>query len=373
MKVLLCPDKFKGTASAFEIIKAMKNGIHSIDKSIHIRECALADGGEGSLKILSLASSLAQMTTEVFDPLGRKIMAEYLSDGDTAYIEMSRASGLQLLSEEEYDALGSNTYGTGQLIKHAMTSGHQTIYLFIGGSATTDAGIGMAAALGYQFLDHKGEVMKPVGSSLSKIASINSKCILEEIKNVKFITVSDVTNPLSGPNGAAFVYAEQKGANQSEIEELDYGLENIGNVILSELGIDVKNLSGAGAAGGIGAGSVAFLNASIESGIQTMMNLTNFFELAKDCDLLITGEGRLDNQSFQGKVLSGVMRYAEENAIDWGCICGINQLDSDIAKNNSAAFIQDLVSIAGSPQKAMDNTINCVSLATQNALKEYFQ
>jgi glycerate kinase len=240
---------------------------------------------------------------------------------DIAYIELAKASGLQLLNEQERNPMVTTTYGTGEMIADAINRGAKKIYLFVGGSATNDAGIGIANALGYVFLDKGNRSLEPIGKNLIKIRSINSDNLIS-ISEVDIILLTDVNNILFGPNGAACVFALQKGADKNEIDQLDKGLKNLAEVVKSSFDMDVANIPGGGAAGGVGAGLVAFCNASIKNGIETILNILSFDKYAKMADIVITGEGLLDKQTLEGKVVKGVIDHCEKFEKPLGVVCG---------------------------------------------------
>ena len=297
----------------------MERGIHRYDPSIEVVKCPLADGGEGTLDVLEGALSLARAELVVNDPLFRPVSAYYLKNETQAFIEMARASGLQLLKEEERNPLLTSTFGTGELIEHALDQGVEEVYLLIGGSATNDGGIGMAAALGYQF-EHSGTGdFRANGAGLLGIRDVFQEDIHPRISSTRFVVLSDVQNPLLGVNGAAKVYAPQKGADGRVAKLLDKGL----SVLTEVLNNGNEHIAGAGAAGGLGYGAMSFLNAQIRPGIQTVMDIVGFNRVLDQVDLVFTGEGKLDTQTAAGKVISGVLEAVQNKNIPIGIICGI--------------------------------------------------
>lgn len=329
MKILIAPDKFKGSLSALQVCDAISKGIESQLKGVQITQQPMADGGEGSSLILTDKLGLRSKTVTIFDPLRRQIEATYFHNASQAIIEMSSATGLALLSKSEQNPLVTSTFGTGQLILDAIDSGKREIHLFIGGSATNDAGIGMAHALGYNFLDANGDLVTPIGANLIKIKNIDVSNVDHRISNLIFKVICDVQNPFFGVEGAAFVYAFQKGANREEVKMLDAGLQNIARVIQNDLKIDVSNIKGSGAAGGLGGGAVAFLGASIESGIEYMIQMTDLEKCVSEYDLVITGEGKIDRQTIYGKVVSGVAALALKYKKPCIAVCGISELSDE--------------------------------------------
>jgi len=313
VKIIIAPDSFKGSASAKEVGASVKRGIEAIIPYVKIKLIPLADGGEGTGDILVETLGGRWIDLEVKGPSGNKVMSKYgVIEDNIAIIEMAKASGLMLVKDGKLDPLLSTTYGTGELIKHALEMGYKKIYVGIGGSASTDGGMGMAQALGYSFLDIDGKEL-PLGggrlSDLAQIVGVNRNRLLDD---AKIIVLSDVENPLYGENGAAYVYGPQKGTNKEEVELLDKGLRHYAKIIERGLGINITDKKGMGAAGGLGAGLNIFCNARIKSGIEEVLSILNFKEELKDCNLLITGEGRIDSQSSQGKVLLGLSKLAKE-------------------------------------------------------------
>lgn len=322
MNILLCPDKFKGSLTAREVCAALHRGLAPRYPDAEIVSRPLADGGDGSLDVLEDYLDVRTVTIECSDPLGRPIQASYRRSGSAAYIEVAAASGLVLLREAEREVLKTSSLGTGQLMAHAVEHGVQEVFLFLGGSATNDAGMGIAHALGYRFLDDSGQALPPIGKHLGKVASIDQSGLIPEMANVKVHVVCDVDNPLFGPNGAAYVYAPQKGATESDVELLDEGLRNLAKKLVAAGYPDVGELPGAGAAGGIGGGAVAFLNGHLQSGTATFLEISQLEKQVKEADLIITGEGFLDAQTAQGKLISGVCDLAHQHGKPIIGVCG---------------------------------------------------
>ncbi len=298
--VLISPDKFKGSLSASQVCDALEKGIKKRRPKTTLTKMPLADGGEGTLEVIQQLHGGTWITVDTFDPLMHPIQADYLylADQKTAYIEMARASGLALLSTKERNPLKTTTFGTGVLIADALSRGASQIILTIGGSATNDAGIGMAAALGWKFLNRDGNELTPTGENLIHIASITSV----DLAACAFTVVTDVENPLAGPTGAAYVFAAQKGASATAIKQLDKGLNNISTIFGS-----ISSEAGAGAAGGLGAGARFFLNANIVSGSSWVMDKVHFNRALLKADFIITGEGKIDSSTWGGKVVSEVV------------------------------------------------------------------
>ena len=268
----------------------------------------------------------------VSGPYGEPVEAFYgLLDDNTAIVEMAAAAGLPLVEERKNASLTS-TYGVGELIKAALKHGSRKLVIGLGGSATNDGGTGAAAALGVRFLDDSGQSFVPVGGTLSRIKTIDMTGLLPEVRESEIITMCDIDNPLCGPQGAAAVFAPQKGATPDDIEQLDAGLRHLADLVDRDLGQQILDLPGSGAAGGMGGGTVAFLGAALEMGIETVLNMTRFDELIRDADLVISGEGKIDGQSLRGKVVIGVGRRTRKQGIPLIAVVG------DIGDDVSAAY-----------------------------------
>lgn len=371
MRVVIAPDKFKGSLSALEVCLAIENGIKKFDSAIETIKHPLADGGEGTLDILQNYFELKTVSLLVKDPLFRDITATYMVSEDTAYIEMSNASGLQLLKEKDKNCCNTTTFGTGQFILAAIQKGFKNIVLFIGGSATNDAGIGMAAALGYEFYNADNESIEPIGKSLLSIHKIENDKLSFTLSDINFTVVCDVKNPLYGRNGAAYVYGGQKGASSEEIETLDLGLQNFSKQVSKYLHKEVATIPGAGAAGGLGAGAVCFLNATIKSGIDFVMEQTGFDALLKDhVDLIITGEGSVDKQTIEGKVIKGISERAIQNNIPFSIISGVVKDEKLIRENLNPKSINSIMELGVTIEDAIQNAASHITDITYKLMKE---
>lgn len=320
-KCVVVSDSFKGTVSSREICEIAQRVIPR-----HFPACAVvcipvADGGEGTVDCFIQAMGAQRVEVTVTNALGEKSAAAYARIGELAIIEMAAAAGLPQVGTLRCPGTAT-TYGVGELIAHAAHSGCKRILLGLGGSATNDGGCGCAAALGVGFLDADGQSFVPVGDTLGRIARIDTAKADELLRSVEITVMCDVTNPLYGPTGAAYVFAPQKGADAEKVKSLDAGLRHFGDVIRSQLGIDVSRMPGAGAAGGMGAGCVALLGGMIQSGIDAVLDVTGFDRQLEDADLVITGEGRIDSQSAGGKVISGVARRTKAKGIPLIAIAG---------------------------------------------------
>ena len=316
-KIIIAPDSFKGSLTSAEVANAIELGIKRVAPNCEIVKVPIADGGDGTMDTLVSALGGKKIKIKVHDPLMRPIEAEYglVKNGETAVIEMATASGLTLLSKEEQNPSITTTFGTGEIINDALQRGCHTFLIGIGGSATNDAGIGMLKALGFRFLDKKGEECDVVGNALQSIYSIDETRVSSKVYEAQFTIASDVDNPFSGTNGAAYVYASQKGANNKMVEELDKGLESFRQLIIEKKGIDLNTISGAGAAGGLGGGFVAFLNAQLKPGIEMVLQTIDFENHLQNADFVVTGEGKLDIQTTMGKAASGILDAASKKNI----------------------------------------------------------
>ena len=307
----------------------------------------IADGGEGTMDTLVSALGGQKVKVKVHDPLMRPIEVEYglVNNGKTAVIEMAVASGITLLKKHEQNPLTTSTFGTGELIKDALIRGCRSFMIGIGGSATNDAGTGMLKALGYRFLDKKGEDTDGTGNSLQSIYTIDESGAMPELKEAQFTIACDVNNPFSGPNGAAYVYAPQKGATLQIVKKLDEGMESLRQLIKKEKEIDLNSVPGAGAAGGLGGAFVVFFNAQLKPGIEMVLEAVDFEKHLKNAELVITGEGKLDKQTGMGKAASGILDAANKKSVP---VIAIGGSVEEVKNLNKRGFIS-LFSIVPSP------------------------
>jgi len=324
MKIIIAPDSFKGNLSALEVAKLIEKGVRRVYPGAKIIKIPMADGGEGTVKSLVDATKGKIIRKEVTGPLGKRIKASYgiLGDKKTAIIEMASASGLPLVPKKKRNPLLTTTYGTGELIRDALDKGSRKIIVGIGGSATVDGGAGMAQALGVRLLDKKGREIGFGGGALGNLESIDVSKMDERIKKTEVLVASDVDNPLTGPKGAAKVYAPQKGATPSMVERLEKNLKRYASIIKRDLKKDIKDIPGTGAAGGLGAGLIAFLDAKIRLGVDIVIETVGLEKRLKDADLVITGEGKMDSQTIYGKTPIGVAKLAKKHKIPVVAIVG---------------------------------------------------
>lgn len=311
-KIVLIPDSFKGTLSSVEVCRVLRGCVELRLPGCEVRAIPVADGGEGSVDAFLAALGGEKVHARVAGPFFEPVESFYgLTDGGkTAIVEMAACAGLPLAGELRDPAL-TTTYGVGELIALAVEGGARKIILGLGGSATNDAGCGAAAALGVRFFDRTGTPFVPTGGTLGEVERIDVSAARERLRGVEITAMCDIDNPMYGENGAAYVFAPQKGAGPEQVRALDAGLRRLAGVMRRELGMDFAELPGAGAAGAMGAGVTAFLGASLQSGIESVLNAVDFDRAAADADLIFTGEGRLDSQSLRGKVVIGVARRAK--------------------------------------------------------------
>lgn len=329
-KIVLIPDSFKGTLSSKQICEIVSAEITQQFPNCEIVSIPVADGGEGSVDCFLSALGGEKITAMVSGPHLEKMESYfgYLPESSTAVIEMASCAGLPLV-ENQKDPLGTTTYGVGELLLEAANHGATKIILGLGGSCTTDGGCGAAAACGVKFYDKTGNSFIPTGGTLSQIEHIDTSGLDPVIKTVDIVAMCDIENPMYGPEGAAYIFAPQKGATENEVRLLDEGLLHLANVIKQNLCADVAAIPGTGAAGAMGAGMVAFFGAQLQMGIATVLDTVHFSKITKDADLVITGEGKLDSQSLRGKVVIGVAKRAQDAGIP--VIALVGGVESDIS------------------------------------------
>lgn len=323
-KVIVAIDSFKGCLSSIEAGEAVALGIRQACPAAETEVIPVADGGEGLLEVLVENSGGRLVKCRVHDPLMRETDACFglSGDGQTAFVEMARASGLPLLTPKERDPLRATTYGTGELVREALQLGCRQVLIGLGGSATNDAGLGMLQALGYRFLDDQGNGIGLGGQALLRIVHIDDSHVMPEVQTTIFTAACDVRNPLYGPEGAAQIFAPQKGATPQMVATLDEGLRNLAQVIYKYNKVEIGSLPGAGAAGGMGGGLHALLGATLRPGISLVLDMAGFNRRLSDADLVITGEGRADRQTLMGKVPAGILNLASQQNIPVALLAG---------------------------------------------------
>lgn len=330
-KIVVASDSFKGSLTSLEVAAGAEQGIHEVFPECEVVKVNVADGGEGTMDALRSTLGGQWVTVAAADPLGRPRNVSYvvLGDGNTAVIEMSAASGLPLLELQERNPMLTSTFGTGEMIVDALSRGCRRFLVGIGGSATNDAGMGMLEALGFRFIDKDGKVLPGRGESMSAVVDIDMSHVSPEVKESEFIIACDVDSPFCGPRGAAYVFSPQKGADPQMVAELDAGMVHLAEVIVRTTGKDIRNIPGAGAAGGLGGGFLAFLNSRLERGIEMVLDAIAFDDIIRGSDLVITGEGRVDSQTLTGKTPYGIMKRAQKQNIRTVAIGGSVKLGDD--------------------------------------------
>lgn len=368
MKIIIAPDSFKESLTSLEVAKIIETAFKKAYPNAHFIKIPIADGGEGTVKALVQATNGKVADAYVTDPLGNKIKSFYGICGDTktAVIEMASSSGLALVPTRKRNPLITTSYGTGELIKKALDDGYRKFIIGIGGSATNDAGAGMLQALGVKLLDESQKEIGFGGASLLELANIDTSLIDSRIINSQIEVACDVTNPLTGPNGASAVFGPQKGATPQMVKTLDKCLKNFATIVKKEFGQDINKEIGAGAAGGMGGSLKLFLNASLRPGIEIIMEQTKFKEIIKSANLVITGEGKMDKQSIYGKAPIGIAKIAHENKIPTIAIVGSTGEDAQIVREHG---IKSYFSIINSPctlREALKNTKENLRVTSEN-------
>lgn len=362
-KIVIASDSFKGSVSSMEVAECAELAIHKVFPDCEVMKIPVGDGGEGTVETLITAMDGKAVSCTVHDPLMRPIEAVYgiLGDNRTAVIEMATASGLTLVPLPERNPLLTTTYGTGELIKDALDRGCRNFLIGIGGSATNDAGTGMLQALGFRFLDHEGEELGLGGQILDKVRSVDRSVVLPELREATFTVACDVNNPFYGEKGAAYVFARQKGADDAMIRSLDAGLRNLAGVIKRIEAIEIDDIPGAGAAGGLGGGCVAFLRAALKPGIQMVLETLRFDERIQGADLIITGEGKLDKQTCMGKTPYGVLQAGRRQSIPVIVMGGSVE---EVEALNQSGFLAvfPLLPYPVSLEQAMDKDFTCQNI-----------
>lgn len=348
-KIILIPDSFKGTMSSATICSIMEKVIKKHFPNAYTVGIPVADGGEGSVDCFLTAVGGEKKYTEVMGVFGEPMQSYYglLSDGETAVIEMASCAGLPL-AEGKLNPATATTYGVGQLIITAAKEGAKQIIVGLGGSATNDGGCGAAAAAGVKFIRKSGEEFVPTGGTLKDIYRIDNSEMNDALRDVKITAMCDIDNPMFGENGAAYVFAPQKGADKAMVKELDSGLRYLNEILKNGLNKDMSTLAGGGAAGALGAGMNAFFGARLQMGIETVLDTVNFDKQLEDADLVLTGEGKIDSQSLRGKVIIGISRRCKKKSVPVVAIVG------DIAKGAEAAFDEGVTAIFSINTVAMD-------------------
>ena len=346
-KCVIVSDTFKGTLTSREIGEIAREVISKLFPDCEVVTVPVADGGEGTVECFMSALHTAPISVEVQGPYGESVSATYTRKGAKAVIEMASAAGLPLVGAHK-DPKATSTYGVGQIIRHAIEHGCTEILLGLGGSATNDGGCGCAAALGVKFLDDDGKSFVPTGGTLSRIRRIDPTDCRTLLRGVRITAMCDITNPLYGPLGAAYIFGPQKGADYETVLELDEQLRCLNESLCRELEVDISQYPGAGAAGGMGAGCAAFFGAELKSGIDAILDLVDFDACVEGADLIITGEGRIDAQSVSGKVLSGILKRTRPKDIPLIALVG------SISESAASAYEMGVTAMFSINREALD-------------------
>jgi glycerate kinase len=365
-------DSFKGSASSLEIASYVQAGILRVRPDAEVKILPVADGGEGTVEALVSGLLGRYETIQVTGPLGKPVLARYgMLPGNHAVLEMAAASGLTLISEEEHDPFITSTFGTGELLLAALNQGCKQVFIGLGGSATNDGGMGLAKALGVSFLDETGQEVEPGAAGLAKLHSIHLACLDKRIHEVEITALTDVANPLYGSDGAAYTFGLQKGAKAEELEKLDKALWHLAEIVKHKTGSDFSEVPGAGAAGGLGFGLLSFCGARIQPGIETILNLLSVDQLMQTVDCVITGEGRLDDQSLRGKAPVGIATRAKKFRLPVIAIVGSLNMEPDKATRAGFNLVLELMQKPMSLKEAIKDTPRLARLAGENAIKAF--
>ncbi|MEI0701558.1 glycerate kinase [Brachyspira intermedia] len=367
-KIIIIPDSFKGSASSLEVCNYIEKGVLKVIKDADIIKIPVADGGEGTVESILYAAGGNIKKINVKNPEGKIIEAKYgIINKEKAVIEMAEASGLTLVDDKTRNPLKYSTYGTGEFIKDAINNNIKEILIGIGGSATNDCGIGMANALGYKFLDKDNNELEAIAENMIKVADIDDSNVDKRIFDIKITAACDVKNPLYGKNGATAIYGKQKGVTEETFDILDDGLKNIAKIIKEKFGKEIDYMEGAGAAGGLGGGLVAFCNAQLKSGIDAVLDIIDFEKKIKDASLIITGEGAIDGQTKEGKVPVGIAKRSGNIPVI--AIVGQIKEGAEIVYDLGIKSIMPLCTKAMTLEESISNTALLVENASERALR----
>ncbi|WP_406685584.1 glycerate kinase [Seonamhaeicola sp. MEBiC1930] len=357
MKIVIAPDKFKNSLTGMAFCNAIEEAVLSVLNDAEIIKLPLADGGDGTIEVVNYYLKGKEIQVTAKNPFFKSIQASYLysEKTKTAFIEMAEASGVKLLRPEHFDCKNATTLGTGEMIADAIEKGAEKIILGIGGSATNDCGIGMATALGYKFLDKNDNEVMPIGANLSIIKTVDISNVNQKLLDIDFQVACDVSNPLYGKNGAAYVYAAQKGATSQEIRMLDKGLADFSKIIEKTFGVNPQTIKGSGAAGGMGIASKIFLNGTLKLGVELIKKLAKFDEKINGVEWIITGEGKLDFQTMSGKTIQGILSSAKTKNIKVAAFCGMIDLSEEEMTKMGINYYDSVIEKAESMEDAMEN------------------
>ncbi|MGF1685886.1 glycerate kinase [Photobacterium japonica] len=368
MKIIIAPDSYKESLTAMDVAVAIEAGFRHVLPDAQYIKLPMADGGEGTVQSLVDATEGHIVAHTVTGPLGEPVEAFYgvMGDGKTAVIEMAAASGIHLVTPDQRNPLVTTTLGTGELITAVLDKGVEHIIIGIGGSATNDGGLGMAQALGFKLLDADGQPLGFGGGELARLATIDASGVDPRLAQVKLEVACDVDNPLCGPKGASHVFGPQKGATPEMVEQLDANLSHYADIIRAQLGRDVKDMPGAGAAGGLGAALLGLLNADLRPGIEIVMDAVDLASIVEDADLVITGEGRIDSQTIHGKTPIGVARTAKRFNVPVIGIAGCLSTDCHVVHDHGIDAVFSVVPRSVSLAEALRDAAENVEQTARN-------
>ncbi len=371
MKIVLAPDSYKGSMHAMDVAKAMAEGVHRVVPDAETVLIPVSDGGDGTLETLVANTDGRVESLEVTGPLGEPLIAEWgaLGDGHTAVVETARTSGLALVPIERQDPRIATTYGLGQAMRAALDAGFRRFIVAIGGSATNDAGAGMAQSLGARLLDKDGIELPQGGSALGNLEHIDISTMDPRVREATFLVACDVSNPLTGPKGASVVYGPQKGATPEMIQELDEALGNFASVVKRDLDLDVDDVAGSGAAGGLGAGLIAFADGDLKLGVDIVLSALNFDSRLRDADLVITGEGCLDYQTTFNKAPVGVAAMAKARGISVIAVSGSHGEGFQEVHDHGIDAAVPIVCEPMTLEQSTERGVELVAAATEQALR----
>ncbi|MFU2221986.1 glycerate kinase [Streptococcus pluranimalium] len=371
--IIVASDSFKGSLSSLEVGRSVCEGIHSLYPEDRVLIVPVADGGEGTVDAILTSREGKRISRVVKGPLGQEVEASYglIDNGKTAVIEMAEASGITLIDKEAFDVMQASTYGTGELIKDAIEKGVSKLYIGLGGSATNDGGIGLAAALGIRFLDETDRFLEPIPANLSKMSSIDTRQKMKIPANLDIILLVDVDNPLCGERGASFVYGPQKGGTSEELTALDQALNRYADLVSELTGRHEKETPGAGAAGGLGFALMTFFKAKAQRGITTILDLIGIEEKIASADLVITGEGHMDSQSVNGKTPIGVAQLAKKYQVPTVAIVGGASTHLEVLYDAGISGVFDIINQPMSLEEAVTDASTLISNTSKNIISFY--
>lgn len=374
MRIVVAPDSFKESMTAEQAANAMEKGIKNVCEACTVVKVPMADGGEGTASLLMKRLGAKSIKTNVTGPLGKTITAEYgITDKKTALMDVASVVGMNYVQPHERNPLETTTYGIGELIIDALNRGAKDFIIGLGGSSTNDGGIGMAQALGIQINDKNGDAVAPNGSGLEQIAEIDMEKLDERLRIATFTIISDVDNVLTGPNGTTYIYSRQKGADDSMLKKLERGMVHYASIIKKDLQVDAINVPGVGAAGGLGMAFIVFLQAKIKSGINYMMELIGLEDEIKQAQLVLTGEGKIDDQTLHGKVPIGVASLAKKHNVPVVAIAGMNHVAREDIYQKGIDAVFSIINEPMDLSAALQHAEYLAEKTTENVFRLFLQ